>query len=309
MAPDKPVPFVSVVIPVFNNPQGLARCLGALERQTYPRERYECVVVDNGSDESLNPATVVSRYPWVRLVSERKPGSYAARNRGVRLAKGEIIAFTDADCIPDRGWLENGVRCFQEEPSLALVAGDIEVVALDTGPRTAVEIYEQAVAFEPEKLLQTQKYGVTANLFAPRAVFDRVGWFSEDLKSGGDLEWGQRVHAVGLPQRFTGDARIAHPPRCKVADLYRKTVRVVGGKYDRYVRARPSPPSRLVFCLAMVSRRLVELPLAFLFHLGLDRRVRGFGNRVRYASMSVWVRAVEIGEIVRLFRGKPSSRD
>ena len=308
MVPDNPLPFVSVVIPVFNDPEGLARCLEALDRQTYPRERYECVVVDNGSDEPLNPASVVSRYRWARLAAERKPGSYAARNRGIRLAKGEIIAFTDADCIPDQRWLEAGVRCFQEEPSLAALAGGIEVVVLHAGPRSAVEIYEQAVAFEPEKLLRTQNYGVTANLFAPRSVFDKVGWFSEDLKSGGDLEWGQRVHALGLPQRFAGDVRVAHPPRSTAADLRRKTVRVVGGKYDRYVRVRPSPLSRLAFFLAMVGRRLAEIPLALPYHLFVDRRVRGFHNRVRFGWMSIWVRAVEIGEITRLFRGKPSAR-
>src|SRR5262245_46024865 len=102
-----PLPFVSVIIPVYNNPDGLRRCLHALEAQTYPKSRYEIIVVDNGSDTP--PADMVRAFDRVTLLEEAVPSSYAARNRGLAQARGEVIAFTDSDCIPAPDWLAHGV--------------------------------------------------------------------------------------------------------------------------------------------------------------------------------------------------------
>ena len=82
---DASAPRVSVVIPVRDDPDGLRRCLAALDRQTTP-ERFEVVVVDNGS--RTDPGPVVARHPRARLVAEPRGGSYAARNRGVRAEIG-----------------------------------------------------------------------------------------------------------------------------------------------------------------------------------------------------------------------------
>src|ERR1044071_6513252 len=101
------LPFVSVIVPVWNDSARLDRCLRALEEQTYPGDLYEVVVVDNGSDEPLGP--VIERHGRASLVRETKPGSYAARNTGLAHARGEVVAFTDADCLPAPDWIEQGV--------------------------------------------------------------------------------------------------------------------------------------------------------------------------------------------------------
>jgi len=97
-------PFVSVIIPVYNDPERLKTCLQALEEQTYPQSSYEVIVVDNGSDESIEP--IVTEFNQAKAGYEPHPGSYAARNKGLSLARGEVIAFTDADCIPALDWIE-----------------------------------------------------------------------------------------------------------------------------------------------------------------------------------------------------------
>src|ERR1041384_5139232 len=94
--------FVSVIVPVWNDAERLGHCLHALEKQTYPAESYEVIVVDNGSTDSV--ACLVAAYGRARLVSEQRPGSYAARNTGLNLARGQVIAFTDADCLPAPDW-------------------------------------------------------------------------------------------------------------------------------------------------------------------------------------------------------------
>ena len=299
-------PLVSVVIPVFNDLERLAGCLSALSRQTYPC--YEVIVVDNGSDAHLNPLALTSQHAFVRAAVEPRPGAYAARNRGLQIARGEILAFTDADCVPAEDWLAKGIGHMTERPELGLLAGEIEVFVEHLGPPTAVEIYEQAVAFDPRKLLRTEKYGVTANLFTFRSVLDRVGWFNDDLKSGGDLEWGKRVHAAGFEQAFAADVRVAHPARSSSSGLYRRAIRFAGSRYDRRVRPQRNKVMRQTYFLTLLMLDLAAIPCAVLYHLGLDPRVRGFRNRLKYAAVSAWVRGVSVLEQVRLNLGKPSSR-
>ena len=120
--------FVSVIIPVFNDAKRLKICLAALEKQTYPQDYYEIIVVDNGSDKSLE--NVVRQFPRVKLACCLDPGSYAARNHGIYIAKGEILAFTDSDCIPARDWLETGVKCLLTTANCGLLAGKIEIFFL-----------------------------------------------------------------------------------------------------------------------------------------------------------------------------------
>ena len=80
--------FVSVIIPVYNDAERLKKCLLALEKQTYPQAQYEVIVVDNASEENIKD--VVSQFPQARLTFENSPGSYAARNQGISIAKGEL---------------------------------------------------------------------------------------------------------------------------------------------------------------------------------------------------------------------------
>jgi glycosyltransferase involved in cell wall biosynthesis len=97
-------PFVSVIIPVYNDVERLVLCLEALGKQTYARDRFEVVVVDNGSTSTIRP--VVEAFPYCVAAFEAQPGSYAARNRGIAVSRGEIVCFTDADCVPSEGWIE-----------------------------------------------------------------------------------------------------------------------------------------------------------------------------------------------------------
>ncbi|MCA1631767.1 MAG: glycosyltransferase family 2 protein [Acidobacteria bacterium] len=189
-------PFVSVIVPVYNDPERLLLCLQALGRQTYPQDLYEIVVVDNGSDESLDELVARSGCR-ARLCSEARPGSYAARNRGLSVARGEVIAFTDADCIPARDWIERGTERLRSAPGCGLVAGRVEVSPRDPKRPTAVELYEARTALTQKLYVEEGRFGATANLFAFRDTFARVGLFDEELKSGGDLEWGQRVAGSG----------------------------------------------------------------------------------------------------------------
>lgn len=99
-------PFISVIVPTFARPQQLAECLEALAQQEYPPDRFEVIVVDDGSEDP--PADVISalsRKINVRLIVAPHGGPAAARNMGAAQASGTSIAFTDDDCRPARSWL------------------------------------------------------------------------------------------------------------------------------------------------------------------------------------------------------------
>jgi glycosyltransferase involved in cell wall biosynthesis len=221
------LPRVSVIIPVFNDAARLRRCLEALERQTYPRPCYEIIVVDNGSDDDVQAALAQAR--TVVFGSERRPGSYAARNTGIGLATGDVLAFTDSDCLPQPEWLERGVARLCALPQPGLVAGRITLFFQEPERPTAVELFESLTGFPQQKYIDKYHYGATANVFTWRSVVEQVGPFDAALTSGGDREWGQRVHRAGLPLYYAADVEVHHPARRSFAELSRKIVRVTRG--------------------------------------------------------------------------------
>ena len=104
--------MISIIVPTYNGSKKIGHCLDALICQKYEGE-YEIIVVNDGSKDDTSQ--VVSRYPKARLVEQANQGPAAARNHGARLAGGEIILFTDDDCVPESDWIAEMVRPFQEE--------------------------------------------------------------------------------------------------------------------------------------------------------------------------------------------------
>lgn len=190
-------PLVSVIIPVCNDAERLEVCLRALEAQTYPTATYEIIVVDNGSAASIEP--VVARYAHARACFEQHPGSYAARNKGLSLARGEVIAFTDSDCIPTPDWLERGVTKLLGDPTCGMIGGRIDVFCRTPGRPTSAELYDCTRGLLQRKYIEVRGFGATANVFTRRRILDAVGTFDATLKSCGDVEWGHRVAAAGVP--------------------------------------------------------------------------------------------------------------
>ena len=221
------LPKVSVVIPVFNDKKRLEKCLEALEQQTYPKDHYQVVVVDNASTVDLKNS--VMKFKQAQLYYEEKPGSYAARNTGLSVTTGEIIAFTDSDCIPALNWIERGVLFLQDNPECRLVGGEIKLFFKNPNSPTGVEIYESLTGFPQKEYIEEAQFGATANVFTYRTVFDDVGYFDSDLKSGGDSEWGKRVSKAGYQLHYADDVLVNHPARSTYSELYKKTVRVMGG--------------------------------------------------------------------------------
>ncbi|MBE9041448.1 glycosyltransferase family 2 protein [Oscillatoriales cyanobacterium LEGE 11467] len=299
-------PKVSVVIPVYNDSGRLTRCLEALDRQTYRRDRYEVIVVDNGSEDAAAVEALAGRFGAI-FSWESTPGSYAARNRGISVATGEVIAFTDADCIPAADWIERGVSCLQRHPDCGLVAGNIELFFQNPDRLTPVELFEKVTAFTQRQFVEGDRYGATANLFVRRSIFDRVGNFRVGLKSSGDREWGQRVHSFGYPLVYASDVRVSHPARSTFGELYARTRRIAGGFYDLHVRDRPSSWERdRAFAGAMLTHLIP--PLMFVWNALGDRQLKDARDKLQVCRAMFFFRYVSALEILRLRLGRRSAR-
>jgi cellulose synthase/poly-beta-1,6-N-acetylglucosamine synthase-like glycosyltransferase len=281
---DDAVPFVSVVIPVRNDEDGLRRCLEHLERQDYPHDRFEVVVCDNGSISP--PVDVVGVAPHARLVTEERPGSYHARNAALAAALGDVVAFTDADCLPDPGWLRAGVAALAREARVGLVAGHVEVFAADPDRPRAVEVYQLVHGFPQERYVEEQHFGATANVFTRRPVLDQVGGFDTSLASGGDKEWGKRVHAVGWRVVYDPAVRVRHPARPSWREHRRKLDRVFEGELDARARRGEGPGD-----VGVVTWRGLVPPVGTILRQLPDERLRGPRDRTLYllgATLARW---------------------
>src|SRR6478609_604181 len=142
MRPDsrRPRAVISVVIPHLNQPDGLRDCLDSIASQSLPAELFEVIVVDNGSRQL--PDAIVAAHGGMRLLSEARPGPGLARNAGALQAKGEILAFIDADCRAHPDWLASIRTAFARGTPSEILGGDVQIWRDRDKPVTGVEAYE-----------------------------------------------------------------------------------------------------------------------------------------------------------------------
>jgi glycosyltransferase involved in cell wall biosynthesis len=229
-----PPPFVSVIVPVWSD-SALDDCLAGLSLQTYPRDSFEVIVVDNG--DQGDSTAIVDRYSGVRLEYEPRPGSYAARNKGIAVATSRdelgsgashILAFTDADCVPHPDWLEAGVREMRRLRADVL-GGRVEVTSALPGRPTAVELQDVLFAYPQERLVRDYGSGCTANLLVDRRVIDATGPFHDPLFAAGDYEFTRRAGHHGFQIVYSPEAVVSTPARRSLPALLRRSARSQGG--------------------------------------------------------------------------------
>ena len=209
-------PLISVIIPHYNDLANLERCLTFLAAQTLPKGQFEIVVADNNSRCGIEEVRRVCG-DFVRVVPAPIPGAGPARNVAVEASRGRYLAFTDEDCKPAPNWLERGLEALSTSE---MVGGRVEVEYEDPACPTGVEAFERVFAFNVRRYVEKLGFGVTANMFVPRGVFDRVGGFRPEGPD--DLEWGQRATAAGYRWRYRPEVVVAHPARRDWAELTQK---------------------------------------------------------------------------------------
>ncbi len=244
---------VSVVIPTYNDSP--LSCLKALAIQSVIREVYEVIVVDNASDKK-DIKKIVDKFKFARYVREPRKGVYFARNSGWRAAKGGIIAFTDADCIPDRNWISQIIDSFNN-PKIVALGGSI----FKTTPYSWIERNQQSLA-NGQITLRYKSYSKTpyiiaANMIFKKSLLEKLGGFNELFTSGGDVDFSWRVIASGNKIHLNNKAIIFHYPRPSVSDYFKQYYRYGVGHPLLYKIYNPNKP--FYFDIKNISNLLVSL--------------------------------------------------
>jgi len=197
---------ISVVVPAYNAERTMSFCLEALLCQDIPREEYEVIVVDDGSIDAT--AAVVSRFP-VRLLAQANQGPAAARNRGAAAAAGELLLFTDADCVPEPGWIAAMIVPFADRQVVA-VKGSYRTRQREIVARFAQLEFEERFTMLAERasidMVDTYAAAYRREVFLDLRGFDTS--FPE--ANNEDTELSYRMASQGMKMVFAPNAVVYH---------------------------------------------------------------------------------------------------
>jgi cellulose synthase/poly-beta-1,6-N-acetylglucosamine synthase-like glycosyltransferase len=212
---------VSVVVPARNEEARIGACLDSLLRQDYPRDAYEVIVVDDASTDRTAEVAADFGVRVLRCGGAPSSSGTAARNVGVACARGEVVAFTDADCVAEPDWLRKLVAPFRDL-TVGVCGGDV----VGAGGSLVTRYLERSGAFRLESLWRAQPWPifVTANVAYRKTVFQVLGGFDPSLNAASDLEMTWRVARDG---RF----RLVCCPGAVVYHQHPATVR---GLYEQW---------------------------------------------------------------------------
>jgi glycosyltransferase involved in cell wall biosynthesis len=211
---EQPVPFVSVIIPTYRRPASLRRLLGALLGATYPADRFEVVVVDDGGGVPLDP--IVDEFDGVlqlTLLCQENTGPAGARNAGAAAARGELLVFVDDDCRPEAAWLEILLKSFGPErprEPMPLCGGQV-INELASNPYSTTSqlvldiIYEQVNA-DPSRA----EFLTTNNMAVSSEQFRAMGGFDAGFRTAEDREFCDRWQTAGRRLNYDSAAVVWH---------------------------------------------------------------------------------------------------
>lgn len=280
----------SVIVPVYNRAGEIGRCVEAIIAGIFPRERYEVIVVDNGSTDGSDTVATEAGAKVLRLEA---PNRCRARNLGAEQARGRWLVFTDSDCAPASDWLaklDAQIQSLPENSDVVAVAG-----AIRSAPATThVEAYiDFRLILDQEKFLTPGRrfsppFAATANLAIDRERFLASGGFDPGMPPGEDAELCWRLTESGGQIDFVPAAVVVHHHRATLRGLWRQSFGYGVSHARQFAKWRTRwgarvwiEPHRYVWCL----KGILKAPWCCLTgKTPLERRM-GFYDAVANAGL------------------------
>jgi glycosyltransferase involved in cell wall biosynthesis len=281
--------FFSIIIPTYNRPDRLQTCLNSLTRLNYPRDRFEVIVVDDGSAKPLESVVLPFKEKLnLQLIRQDNSGPAAARNTGATKARGKFLVFTDDDCQSDRNWLKAIETSFQENPDCLLGGHTINQLTDNLYSEASQLLVDYLYTYYNSDPKQASFF--TSNNFALSAeLFREIGYFDTTfpLAAGEDREVCDRWLHCGYPMVYVPDALIYHSHNLKLSSFWRQHFNYGRGAFHFHqVRAKRNAapmkvePSTFYFDLLRypfsVSTQHSKIFLTSLFFVSQVANVTGF---------------------------------
>lgn len=262
--------MISVIIPTYKDWNRLRLCLNGLSQQTISQDEFEIIVVNNEPKQTVPKNFSIPDN--CQIILEELPGSYSARNKGIQHSSGDIIAFTDSDCIPDKDWLKNSKKYF-DNSSIERIGGNVEIFYANPEKRKISELYESLFAFNQKRNVEKYAASITANLIVRREIFDKVGLFDSSKMSGEDFGWNMRATKRSFNICYKGDVIVFHPARESIKDLVKKKRRVFGGKKNFNLKS-----------FRGICKELIYLPYIF-YKQFIPQLIKVIATKKRYSGL------------------------
>jgi len=252
------LPVVSVVVATYNRKALLDTCIQSLLSQNYPN--LEVLVVNDGSSDGTVELleTYQKKDSRITFLTQQNKGIASARNSGIKKARGEIICFTDDDCIADRDWIKNLVKGFVDD-SIGGVGGEV----VGYKPTTLVERY-----VDKNKLLDQSNFIniflLTANASFRKDVLERIKCFDENFyrMGGEDVDLGIKMLLARKALRYAPAAKVLHKHRSTLSGLMKQSSGYGRGyaflhkKYPLYF----NPSRRLSYFIRKIAFKFFVMP-------------------------------------------------
>ena len=281
-------PDYSIIIPTYRRREQLARCLASIESLSFPRHRFEVIVVDDGSDNP--PADLIAgldRSLDAQLICARHGGPATARNVGAKLARGQYLVFTDDDCAPQRHWLTSIDECMREATAPRAVGGrTLNILANDAYATASQGIVDFLYEYYGDHSAPW-RFFTSNNLAVPRDEFMEIGGFDEGfpLPAAEDRDFCERWRAAGYDLQYAPNAVIDHAHKLGFTRFNRQHFAYGRGAFDlhrsrarRGQRALRLEPGRFYFGLVTYPLRQARSIRA------LELSALHFWSQVAYAA-------------------------
>jgi len=236
--------FVSVIIPTKNSEKTLGECLKSLRNQTYPKNKYEIIIIDDHSTDKT--VSIAKKYKTKIITSHGPPGRQ--RNKGISKANGKIIGLIDSDCIAKKNWISEGVKYFisdeiavvggpnltpKNDPFISQCVGYVSSSKIGTGSMSARYVRRGFYARETDETSL-----ISCNMFALRKVLKKVGGFSETLFPNEENELMFRIKRDGYKLIYVPSLLVWHHRRNSVKKFFKQNL-IYGKTRIQFIKKHP----------------------------------------------------------------------
>jgi glycosyltransferase involved in cell wall biosynthesis len=297
----------SIIVPFHNSEEWIRQCIDSLLNQDFPPSQYEIIMIDNNSADGSR--VIAEEHPKIRLLTETRHGPYAARNLGVRAARGTVLVFTDPDCTADPGWLGR-IMSELEDPAVSVVLGSRRPPQGNKTVECLFDYDDAKIEHICESSDPTAYFGYANNMAIRRDVWEQCGPFHE-FERGSDTILVRTIvdrHSCSAVH-YLPSATVEH---CEVTSLleYSRKMFVYGRSYQRYSKvisarslglgermmvvrklAKRSPRPRLA-----VAQLVGNLSLGYAGWL-LGRCAGGFASWRTRVTLPRWLRTAKTSRL------------